>query len=132
METFKPSGLMIAGGKTLSSFDPKGWQEGALWVSESSVNLVDREEFPRRSAPREALQSSPWLIRAGRVVPALERDERRARRAFVGTSLEGECAVGFSTAVTFDELAKLLVHQSLEGFTFAEALALNGATSAGF
>jgi uncharacterized protein YigE (DUF2233 family) len=123
---------MIAGGRTVSAFDPKGWQEGVLWVGESGIALIDRDDFRRRSAAKEALQSGPWLIRAGRVASTLENDMRRARRAFVGTSREGGCALGFSTAATFSELAEFLLQQPVEGFTFAEALALDGATSAGF
>lgn len=111
-ELFEPAGLMVAGGRTISAFDPKGWQEGMLGVDEAGIFLIARSDFARRSGVREALQSSPWLIRAGQVESTLEHDTRRARRAFVGMSRDGECALGFSTAATFNELAELLLRQS--------------------
>ena len=103
-----------------------------LCVDEGGIFLIARGEFVRRSGVKEALQSSPWLIRAGQVESTLETDTLRARRAFVGMSREGECALGFSTAATFYELAELLLRQSVEGSGLMAVLALDGATSAGF
>ena len=131
-ELFKPSGFTVSGGRTISAFDPKGWQEGMLGVDEGGIFLIARGDFARRSGVKEALQSSPWLIRAGNVESTLGNDARRARRAFVGMSREGECALGFSTAATFYELAALLMRHSVEGAGWMEVLALDGATSAGF
>src|SRR5262249_13110120 len=92
-----------------------------------------RDAFTSHDDITAALQSSPWLIRAGRAEEKQKVDSRRARRAFVGTSKDGRHAIGFSTPATFSELAELLLSaNAAEIIPFSEVLALDGATSAGF
>ncbi len=132
-EHFTPCGLMIASGSKVSSFDPKGWQEGVLVVRGDEISLVERDAFMARDDVTAGLQSSPWLIRSGRIEEVQKRDERRARRAFVATGKSSLRAIGFSTPMTFYELAETLASEPVSKIIeFGEVLALDGATSAGF
>lgn len=133
MQHFTPTGMMVADGDVLSAFDPKGWQEGVLVVRGDEVSLLDRDAFDTPGDITAALQSSPWLVRAGQVEERQKADARRARRVFVGMGKRNVCAIGFSTPATFYELAELLVSEPVsEVADFTEVLALDGATSAGF
>jgi uncharacterized protein YigE (DUF2233 family) len=133
VQPFAPSGLMVADGHTVSPFDPKGWQEGVLAVQRGKVSLIERDAFTTRDGLTAGLQSSPWLIRSGQLGTIQESDSQRTRRVFVAAGKSGRCAIGFSTPATFHELAEILVSEPVsKTIEVSEALALDGATSAGF
>ena len=130
---FTPSGLMIANGRTVSRFDPQGWQKGVLVVGNDGVSLLEPNAFIKHDQPTEGLQSGPWLLHSGRIDATQKEDSQSARRVFVATGKSGLCAIGFSTPVTFYQLAEILVSEPVsKSVEFSEALALDGASSAGF
>lgn len=132
-EQFTPSGFLQIRGKLIAPFEPKGWPEGVLAISADAIRLVARDEFHPGPGLIDGLQSSPWVIRHGAPEPGLGKDDRAARRAFVGVGAAGEVAIGFSSAMRFDRLAELLLGAPVvEQIGFTEVLAMDGATSAAF
>ena len=133
LQPFMPSGLMVAEGKTISAFDPKGWQEGVFLVRGGEISLVERDDFATGDGLTAGLQSGPWLIRSGKPGTIEKTDLRRARRTFVAVGGSNRCAIGISTPATFYELAGLLMSDSAATvIEVKDALALDGGTSTGF
>jgi len=130
---FTPAGLMVSDGRIISPFDSKGWQEGVLAVRNETSELTERDAFAVEPATIQGLQSSPWLIRSGRIEPAHKSDSRRASRAFVAVGEGGLWAIGTSTPATFQEVAETLLSAAAsQRISIRTALAMDGATSAGF
>jgi hypothetical protein len=111
---FTPAGLMVSDGRIISSFDAKGWQEGVLAVRNEAIELTDREAFALQPTILQGLQSSPWLIRSGRIEPAHKSDSRRASRAFVAAGEHDLWAIGTSTPATFQEVGQILLSDPLQ------------------
>jgi hypothetical protein len=105
--SFTPAGLMVSEGQIISSYEAKGWQEGVLAVRNEAIELTERDAFLAEPAILQGLQSSPWLIRSGRLEPAHKSDLRRASRAFVAAGEHDLWAIGSSTPATFQEVGKV-------------------------
>jgi uncharacterized protein YigE (DUF2233 family) len=131
--TFAPAGLMISHSRVISPFEQKGWQEGVIAVHQGQIEITDRDAFVLRPGILHALQSSPWLIRSGRVEASHKSDTGRAGRAFAATSSNQLCAIGVSSRATFQEVGDTLLSSPVsKHIQITKALALDGATSAGF
>jgi len=133
MQDFTPCGLMIAQGRKVSPFESKTWQEGVFVVRGNQPSLIQREAFTSAEGISDALQSSPWLIRNGKVEEIQKDDVRRTRRVFLVQGKSGIFAIGFSSRATLFEIAGALVSRSLaQTIEVSEVLVLDGATSGGF
>jgi len=133
LENFTPAGMMISDGRTVSSFDARGWQEGVLAVRNRGIELTERDVFAVQSEVVQGLQSSPWLIRSGRIEAAHQSDRRSAPRSFVAADDHGLWAIGKSSSATFQEVSQLLLSSAVsQRIQVRKALAMDGGPSAGF
>ena len=129
---FGPAGLEIANGKRTDKFTGGEWV-GGLMVKQGKAALVWESEF--RDAPdiTEFVQCSPWLVSAGRVVPAPPQGpDPRNHRTFIMTDQEGRWAIGICKRVGWLELAHILVTPGIiTEMKVQRALNLDGGPSTG-
>src|SRR5205085_9404009 len=70
-ENFAPLGLRINGGKTTSNLAHGRLLTGVMMSSDSLVRILRVSEFAKSTRAFTAVQSGPFLIDHGRIVPGL-------------------------------------------------------------
>ena len=126
---FTPLGLVISGGETLHGFERAKLLSGILAVRGNRIELVRAGSFKAGADVREALQSGPWLVENGAVVPGLNA-VRLARRTLVAGDGKGNWAILTTSPATLAETAELLAAPGLiGGWTVRNALNLDGGSS---
>ncbi len=89
-------------------------------------------EFSRKQKLNAAVQCGPFLVDLDRPVRGLE-GVREARRTFAAIAKSDRAALGFCTAVSLADLAKILATvQIADGFKISRALNLDGGSSSAF
>ncbi len=83
----QPTGLFVAGGKTLRDNIPNTLLNGFFVVDNDNRAAID--DIKPEGPLRIGLQTGPVLIRDGKIVKLAIRDDEFARRVVVGTSQKG-------------------------------------------
>jgi uncharacterized protein YigE (DUF2233 family) len=130
---FKPIGLRVIDGETVSPLVRARLLTGVLGVSARGIEILRVSDFPRRRKFDAAIECGPFLVDGETRVPNLD-DQRSARRTFVGVSREGRAAaLGVSSELTLAQLAELLANRSMPNdFRIWRALNLDGGSSSAF
>lgn len=127
---FDPVGLLVADGKLVRGPSRARLLSGALVVTDHHIALRrSTEPLPGKHA-RQAVQSGPFLVEGGRLVPGLN-NARSARRTAVFTDGARRWGLVSTTALTLEELGTVLADPALlpGGLTIARALNLDGGSS---
>lgn len=127
---FEPVGLLVAEGKLVRGPSRARLLSGALVVTDHHIALRrSTEPLPGKHA-RQAVQSGPFLVEGGRLVPGLN-NARSARRTAVFTDGARHWGLVSTTALTLDELGQVLADPALlpGGLKIARALNLDGGSS---
>ncbi len=127
---FEPVGLLVAGGKLVRGPSRARLLSGALVVTGNHIALRRSTEPLPGKHTHEAVQSGPFLVETGRLVPGLN-GVRSARRTAVFTDGNRRWGLVSTTALTLDELGTILADPGLlpEGWTIDRALNLDGGSS---
>ncbi len=94
-----PSGLLVQGGKTLRPLNPREGKgnfflkpNGVFWIAGVKAGVTDAAKFDlAMPGLREAVQSGPLLLEAGKAHPAFNRGSKsRLHRNGVGVTADGQ------------------------------------------
>lgn len=128
---FRPVGLAIADGKTLTPFKQAKLLSGILGVSPKGAITIIRSSAYAAQKPAftQALQCGPMLIQNATPVPGLE-STRIARRTVIATGPNHHRALLRLTSITLADTAKILSLPGILGdWTPQTALNLDGGSS---
>ena len=129
---YAPIGLLISGGKMIAPLQRARLLTGVLSVSPRGVQILRVREFSRKQKLDAAIQCGPFLVDQGQRVRGLE-ETRTARRTFAAVDGVDRAALGFCSAVSLSDLAKVLAALRLaENFKIQRALNLDGGSSSAF
>ena len=128
-----PVGLLVSGGKKVTSQSSARLLSGVLFATAKRVEIVRSKRFRLSKDIKEAVQCGPLLLDGAKPVAGLN-DTRLARRTFAAVSANGgEAALGYCSAVSLAQLGKILALTNLAGAAkFARALNLDGGSSSAF
>jgi exopolysaccharide biosynthesis protein len=129
-EHFQPTGLLKTAGVLANDrkydLDKSGLLElsPAVSVIDTAMQKIDLAKMT------EVAQSFPFIVKKGSPITAF-KDQKAARRTFIGTDKNGDVYIGAvpEDAITFVDLAKLLAKT---GVKWNNVLNLDGGTSTGF
>lgn len=146
-EQFRPTGLLVNAGETLSRFVSGAGAAGSgvLVLEDGTVSLLDRDAVGQRSFAKAeiAIQAGPRIIEVGGRPGIHSDDGARANRTIVGADQRGRLALvvvhnadgGRAAGPTLYELMSLLGPQGLgsvdETLALDFALNLDGGPSTG-
>jgi len=129
---FKPIGLRIMDGKTISQFQRAKLLTGLLVVSPNHFEILRTREFSRKQKPLTAIQCGPFLVDGGQQVRGLS-ESHSARRTFAAVATNDRAAVGVCSDVTLAELSEILgVIRFDKEQRIKRALNLDGGSSTAF
>ena len=129
---YAPIGLLIVDGRTIGPLQRARLVTGMLTASARGVQIMRTREFSRQQKLNAAVQCGPFLVDLDRPVRGLE-GVREARRTFAAIAKSDRAALGFCTAVSLADLAKILATVQLaDGFKISRALNLDGGSSSAF
>ena len=129
---YAPIGLLISDGKMIAPLRRAKLITGVLAASPRKVQILRTREFSQHQEFTAAVQSGPFLVDLGRSVRGLEKT-RAARRTFAAVGNVNRAALGFCSAVSLSELAKILAATRLaDDFRIERALNLDGGSSSAF
>jgi len=125
-----PTGLFMNKGKRAGAGEYDRDQSGLLVLTPEVKIFSSRNGAPETESLAEAAQNFPLLIKDG-VAATTFKDERSARRTFIGTDADGNVYAGIvpERGMTFPALAKYL---ATLGVKWDNVLNLDGGTSTGF
>jgi uncharacterized protein YigE (DUF2233 family) len=125
-------GLLVSDGRVIAPLRKAGLLSGVLAVTNGRLRVQRVAEFSRKARPVDALQSGPFLVDRGRAVSGLNA-ERLARRTFIATDGATQAGLGYCSAVSLAQLARILATSDLvRDFTIERALNLDGGSSSAF
>ena len=127
---FDPVGLLVADGKLVRGPSHARLLSGALVVTDHHIALRRSTEPLPGTHARQAVQSGPFLVEGGRLVPGLN-NARSARRTAVFTDGARRWGLVSTTALTLEELGTVLADPALlpGGLKIARSLNLDGGSS---
>lgn len=126
----KPVGLLISDGKMIAPLRKARLLSGIAVVSEGRVQLLRVAEYSKKAVA--ALQCGPFLVDRAQPVPGLD-DTRSARRTFIAIAGSDRAMIGFCSAVTLAQLAKIIGKPGLASdLKVQRALNLDGGSSSAF
>lgn len=129
---YAPIGLLISDRKIIAPLQRAKLITGVLAASPREVKILRVREFSRQQKVNAAVQCGPFLVDLGRSVRGLEKT-RTARRTFAAVGNVNRAALGFCSAVSLSELAKILSTTRLaDDFRIERALNLDGGSSSAF
>ncbi|WP_395739558.1 phosphodiester glycosidase family protein [Prosthecobacter sp.] len=133
VDTLKPVGLEISGGKREDEFQKDGGWVGALMVRQGKASLVLEKEFQDAADIAEFVQCSPWLIDQGHMAPLLmQGQDQRNHRTFLLSDGAGRWGIGVCHRVGLRELAQILLTPGIiTEMKVQRALNLDGGPSSG-
>ena len=127
-----PMGLLITNGTIVSSIATNGFTaSGILYDTGEKIYLKRRQNLhiPLHKI-KQAIQSGPFLVENGRVVPGLNKT-KNDMRTFIATDGNGNWCLGISTPITLHDLATWLTKIN-PGFKITHALNLDGGSSSAY
>lgn len=128
----KPVGLLISDGKMIAPLRKARLLSGIAVVSDGRIQLLRVAEYSSKQKAVAALQCGPFLVDRAQPVPGLD-DTRSARRTFIAIAGSDRAMVGFCSAVTLAQLAKILAKPGLApDVKVQRALNLDGGSSSAF
>ncbi|WP_395751353.1 phosphodiester glycosidase family protein [Prosthecobacter sp.] len=133
VDTLKPVGLEISGGKREDEFRKDGGWVGALMVRGEKASLVLEKEFQDAADIGEFVQCSPWLVDGGHMAPGWKSGaDQRNHRTFILSDGAGKWAIGICSNVGLGELAQIFVTPGIiTEMKVQRALNLDGGPSSG-
>lgn len=129
---FKPIGLRVADGTTLSPLRRARLITGILLQSDGGVDVVRVGEFSRTKKTVAGVQSGPFLVEGNKRIRGLN-DSQLARRTFAAIATNDRALLGFSSDVSLAELANILATAPiLADSKIRRAMNLDGGSSSAF
>jgi uncharacterized protein YigE (DUF2233 family) len=129
---FKPLGLRVIDGVTISPLTHARLLTAVLCASNRGIEIVRTNEFSRGGKLDAALECGPLLVDRGRSVPRLN-NARSARRTFAAILRGGKAALGVSSHLTLAQLSAALANRSVANdLPFWRAMNLDGGSSSAF
>jgi exopolysaccharide biosynthesis protein len=129
---FKPMGLRINDGRTLSPLRRTPLITGILLRSARGIDVVRVGEFSHVKKITAAIQSGPFLVETNKHVRGLD-DSQLARRTFAGIADTDRALLGICSDVSLAELANILATVPVAGnFKIRRAINLDGGSSSAF
>jgi Exopolysaccharide biosynthesis protein related to N-acetylglucosamine-1-phosphodiester alpha-N-acetylglucosaminidase len=129
-EKWQPTGLLKTSGALANDLKYDLGKSGLLELSPAVAVIDTAAEKINLEKITEAAQSFPLLIKNGIPITSF-KDQKAARRTFIGTDKNGDIYIGAvpEDAITFVDLAKLLAKTDV---AWNNVLNLDGGTSTGF
>jgi hypothetical protein len=129
---FKPIGLRIVDGTTLSPLRRARLITGILLQSNRGIDVVRVGEFSRTKQIIAAIQSGPFLVEGNKRIRGLN-DSQLARRTFAGTATNDRAFLGVCSDVSLAELANILATTPIVADSKTRrAMNLDGGSSSAF
>ena len=129
---FKPIGLRVADGATLSPLRRARLITGILLQSDRGIDVIRVSEFSRTKKTVAAIQSGPFLVEGNRRIRGLN-DAQLARRTFAGIVTNDRVLLGFCSDVSLAELANILATAPVVADSkIRRAMNLDGGSSSAF
>jgi hypothetical protein len=129
---FKPIGLRVAGGSTLSPLRRARLITGILLQSDRGIDVVRVGEFSRTKKTVAALQAGPFLVEGSKPIRGLN-DSQLARRTFAGVATNDRAFLGVCSEVSLAELATVLATAPVAADSkIRRAMNLDGGSSSAF
>jgi exopolysaccharide biosynthesis protein len=129
---FKPIGLRVADGTTVSPLRRARLITGILLQSDRGVDVVRVSEFSRTKKLSAAIQSGPFLVEGNKRIRGLN-DSQLARRTFAGTTTNDRAFLGVCSGVSLAELANILATTPIAADSKTRrAMNLDGGSSSAF
>ena len=129
---FKPIGLRVVDGRTISPLRRARLITGILLQSDRGIDVVRVGEFSRTKKIVAAVQSGPFLVEANKRIRGLN-DSQLARRTFAGIATNDRALLGVCSGVSLAELANILATASIVADSkIRRAMNLDGGSSSAF
>ena len=129
---FKPIGLRIVDGTTVSPLRRARLITGILLQSDRGIDVVRVSEFSRTKKTIAAIQSGPFLVEGNKGIRGLN-DSQPARRTFAGIATSDRAVLGFCSDVSLAELANILATMPVaQNSKIRRAMNLDGGSSSAF
>jgi exopolysaccharide biosynthesis protein len=129
---FKPIGLRVADGTTVSPSRRARLITGILLQSDRGIAVVRVSEFSRTKKIVAAIQSGPFLVEGSKRIRGLN-DSQLARRTFAGLTTNGCAFLGVCSDVSLAELANILATTPIVADSkIRRAMNLDGGSSSAF
>ena len=129
---FKPIGLRVADGATLSPLRRARLITGMLLQSDRGIDVVRVSEFSRTKKTVAAIQSGPFLVEANKRIRGLN-DSQLTRRTFAGLAANDRALLGFCSDVSLSGLADILATVPIVADSkIRRAMNLDGGSSSAF
>lgn len=129
---FKPIGLRVADGTTLSPLRRARLITGILLQTDHGMGVVRVTEFSGTKKIIAAIQSGPFLVEGNKRIRGLN-DSQVARRTFAGIATNDRAFLGFCSDVSLAELANMLATVSIVADSKVQrAINLDGGSSSAF
>jgi len=129
---FKPIGLRVADGTTLSPLRRARLMTGILLQSDRGINVIRVSEFSHTKKPVAAIQSGPFLVEGNKRIRGLN-ESQLARRTFAGIGTNDRAMLGFCSDVSLAELANILaIAPVVADSKIRRAINLDGGSSSAF
>ena len=129
---FKPIGLRVADGTTLSPLRRARLITGILLQSDRGIDVVRVSEFSRAKKIIAAVQSGPFLVEGNKRIRGLN-DAQLARRTFAGIATNDRAFLGFCSDVSLAQLANILATAPIAADSkIRRAMNLDGGSSSAF
>ena len=129
---FKPIGLRVADGATLSPSRRARLITGILLQSDRGIDVVRVSEFSPTKKIVAAIQSGPFLVEGSKHIRGLN-DSQLARRTFAGLAANDHAFLGVCSDVSLSELANILATMPIVADSKTRrAMNLDGGSSSAF
>jgi len=129
---FKPIGLRVADGTTLSPLRRARLITGILLQSDRGIDVIRISEFSGTKKVIAAIQSGPFLVEGNNRIRGLN-DSQMARRTFAGIATNDRAFLVFCSDVTLAELANIVATTPIIADSkIRRAMNLDGGSSSAF
>ena len=129
---FKPIGLRVADGTTVSPLRRARLITGILLESDRGIDVVRGSEFSRTKKMIAAIQAGPFLVEANKRISGLNGSQA-ARRTFAGIAISNRAFLGVCSEVSLAELANILATTPIAADSKTRrAMNLDGGSSSAF
>jgi Phosphodiester glycosidase len=129
---FKPIGLRVTDGTTLSPLRRARLITGILQQSDRGIDIVRVSEFARSKKLVAAIQSGPFLVEGNKRIRGLN-DAQLARRTFAGIATNDRVLLGVCSNISLARLANVLATAPIMADSkIHRAMNLDGGSSSAF
>ena len=132
--SFKPVGLVVKDGQTVSTMSQQPPLSGVLAVFDNNeLLLIPRSSYQPSDLIQSAIQAGPFIVDPGGGMGIHSDDLKKAKRTAVGQTVSGEIVFITTSPCTLYELSHILTeHNEVLGVTgFDRILNLDGGPSTG-